>query len=126
MVCSLRAAVFRAPLGQQRTNAQNAGLKFCAALAAGLAPARSIADGVLKLANVSGIAMVERQMLQLARVLAANPRIMGLTSASEPDFATELEVKSASPRGRPETIVIAIAFFNGEDPTIFTSSTQGG
>jgi ABC-type multidrug transport system ATPase subunit len=57
--------------------------------------------------------LVERQRLQLARVLAANPQIMVLDEATANlDYATELEVKHALAtlrRGRT-TIVIAHRF----------------
>ena len=60
-----------------------------------------------------GLSVGERQRLQLARVLAANPRIMVLDEATANlDYATELEVKHALAtlrRGRT-TIVIAHRF----------------
>jgi len=60
-----------------------------------------------------GLSVGERQRLQLARVLAANPRVMVLDEATgNLDYATEIEVKAALAtlrRGRT-TIVIAHRF----------------
>jgi len=87
-----------------------------AALAAGLGPALDrLPNGVQS--NVGeggmGLSVGERQRLQLARVLAANPRIMVLDEATANlDYATELEVKRAlnALRKNRTTIVIAHRF----------------
>ena len=87
-----------------------------AALAAGLGSAlERLPEGLQTKVGEGGMGLSvgERQRLQLARVLAANPRIMVLDEAtSNLDYATELEVKQAlaSLRKGRTTIVIAHRF----------------
>jgi ABC-type multidrug transport system fused ATPase/permease subunit len=87
-----------------------------AALAAGLGNAlERLPEGLQTKVGEGGMGLSvgERQRLQLARVLAANPRIMVLDEATANlDYATELEVKAALAnlrKGRT-TIVIAHRF----------------
>lgn len=86
------------------------------ALAAGLGPAlQRLPDGVGSLVgeNGLGLSVGERQRLQLARIFAANPRIMVLDEATANlDYATELAVKRAlnTLRKGRTTIVIAHRF----------------
>jgi ABC-type multidrug transport system fused ATPase/permease subunit len=57
-----------------------------------------------------GLSVGERQRLQLARVLAANPRIMVLDEATANlDYATELEVKHALSTLRKGRTTIVVA-----------------
>jgi ABC-type multidrug transport system fused ATPase/permease subunit len=84
-----------------------------AALAAGLGPALDrLPDGVQSIVGEGGMGLSvgERQRLQLARVLAANPRIMVLDEATANlDYATELEVKRALSTLRKDRTTIVIA-----------------
>jgi ATP-binding cassette, subfamily B, bacterial len=87
-----------------------------AALAAGLGNAlERLPEGLQTKVGEGGMGLSvgERQRLQLARVLAANPRLMVLDEATANlDYATELEVKQALAtlrKGRT-TIVIAHRF----------------
>jgi ATP-binding cassette subfamily B protein len=87
-----------------------------AALAAGLGTAlERLPEGLETKVGEGGMGLSvgERQRLQLARVLAANPRIMVLDEATANlDYATELEVREALAtlrKGRT-TIVIAHRF----------------
>jgi ATP-binding cassette, subfamily B, bacterial len=86
------------------------------AVAAGLAPAlERLPDGVESQVGEGGVGLSvgERQRLQLARIFAANPRIMVLDEATANlDYATEGAVKQALNtlrRGRT-TVVIAHRF----------------
>jgi ATP-binding cassette, subfamily B, bacterial len=84
-----------------------------AALAAGLGTALDrLPDGVESKVGEGGMGLSvgERQRLQLARVLAANPRIMLLDEATANlDYATELEVKRALATLRKDRTTIVIA-----------------
>jgi ABC-type multidrug transport system fused ATPase/permease subunit len=83
------------------------------ALAAGLAPAlQRLPDGLDSQVGESGVGLSvgERQRLQLARILAANPRIMVLDEATANlDYATELAVKQALAALRKDRTTIVIA-----------------
>ena len=89
---------------------------YAAALAAGMGNAlERLPAGLQTKVGETGIGLSvgERQRLQLARVLAANPRIMVLDEATANlDFDTELEVKHAlaNLRKNRTTIVIAHRF----------------
>jgi len=84
-----------------------------AALAAGLGPALDrLPQGVEAKVGEGGMGLSvgERQRLQLARVLAANPRIMVLDEATANlDYATELEVKGALATLRKDRTTIVIS-----------------
>jgi len=57
-----------------------------------------------------GLSVGERQRLQLARVLAANPRVMVLDEATANlDYATEFELKRALATLRKDRTTIVIA-----------------
>jgi ATP-binding cassette, subfamily B, bacterial len=89
---------------------------YAAALAAGMGNAlERLPAGLQTKVGETGIGLSvgERQRLQLARVFAANPRIMVLDEATANlDFDTELEVKQAlaTVRNDRTTIVIAHRF----------------
>ena len=84
-----------------------------AALAAGLGPAlQRLPQGLQSKVGEGGMGLSvgERQRLQLARVLAADPRIMVLDEATANlDYATELEVKRALATLRQDRTTIVIA-----------------
>jgi ATP-binding cassette subfamily B protein len=86
---------------------------LAAALAAGLSPALNrLTEGLQTQVGEGGMGLSvgERQRLQLARVLAANPRIMVLDEATANlDYATELDVKSSLARLRKNRTTIVIA-----------------
>jgi ABC-type multidrug transport system fused ATPase/permease subunit len=115
-VVAADGAVFRGTLAEniryQRVETPDEGVR-AAALAAGLGPALDrLPNGVQS--NVGeggmGLSVGERQRLQLARVLAANPRIMVLDEATANlDYATELEVKRALATLRKDRTTIVIA-----------------
>lgn len=115
-VVAADGAVFRGTLADniryQRAETPDKEIR-AAALAAGLGPALDrLPDGVQSKVGEGGmgLSMGERQRLQLARVLAANPRIMVLDEATANlDFATELEVKSALATLRKDRTTIVIA-----------------
>jgi ABC-type multidrug transport system fused ATPase/permease subunit len=91
------------------------------ALAAGLAPAlERLPDGIESEVGEGGVGLSvgERQRLQLARIFAANPRIMVLDEATANlDYATELAVKQAlnTLRKNRTTMVIAHRFSMVQD-----------
>jgi ABC-type multidrug transport system fused ATPase/permease subunit len=115
-VVAADGAVFRGTLADniryQRVAASDEEV-LAATLAAGLGPALDrLPDGLQSQVGEGGIGLSvgERQRLQLARVLAANPRIMLLDEATANlDYATELEVKSALARLRKNRTTIVIA-----------------
>jgi len=115
-VVAADGAVFRGTLADniryQRVETPDEGVR-AAALAAGLGPALDrLPNGVESLVGEGGMGLSvgERQRLQLARVLAANPRIMVLDEATANlDYATELEVKRALATLRKERTTIVIA-----------------
>jgi ABC-type multidrug transport system fused ATPase/permease subunit len=84
-----------------------------AALAAGLESALNrLTDGLQATVGESGIGLSvgERQRLQIARVLVAQPRILVLDEATANlDYATELEIKKTVDEIRKENTVIVIA-----------------
>ena len=118
-VVAADGAVFRGTLADnvryQRIEAQDKEVR-AAALAAGLGPALDrLPGGMQSMVGEGGIGLSvgERQRLQLARVLAANPRFMVLDEATANlDYATELEVKRAlaTLRKNRTTIIIAHRF----------------
>jgi ABC-type multidrug transport system fused ATPase/permease subunit len=118
-VVAADGAVFRGTLADniryQRSEASDAEVRG-AALAAGLGTALDrLTEGLQTQVGEGGMGLSvgERQRLQLARVLAANPRIMVLDEATANlDYATELEVKNAlaTLRKNRTTIVIAHRF----------------
>ena len=83
------------------------------ALAAGLGPAlERLPDGVESQVGECGVGLSvgERQRLQLARIFAANPRIMVLDEATANlDYATELAVKESLNTLRRDRTTIVIA-----------------
>ena len=91
------------------------------ALAAGLAPALDrMPDGLESQVGEGGVGLSvgERQRLQLARIFAANPRIMVLDEATANlDYATELAVKQSlnTLRKNRTTMVIAHRFSMVQD-----------
>ena len=91
------------------------------ALAAGLAPAlERLPDGLESQVGEGGVSLSvgERQRLQLARIFAANPRIMVLDEATANlDYATELAVKQSlnTLRKNRTTMVIAHRFSMVQD-----------
>jgi ABC-type multidrug transport system fused ATPase/permease subunit len=118
-VVAADGAVFRGTLADniryQRVETSDAEVR-AAALAAGLGPALDrLPEGLEAKVGEGGMGLSvgERQRLQLARVLAANPRLMVLDEATANlDYATELEVKDALAtlrKGRT-TIVISHRF----------------
>jgi ABC-type multidrug transport system fused ATPase/permease subunit len=118
-IAAADGAVFRESLADnirfERPDA-TMGEVLAAAVAAGLGHAlERLPEGLQTKVGEGGIGLSvgERQRLQLARVLAANPRIMVLDEATANlDYATELEVKQALAtlrKGRT-TIVIAHRF----------------
>src|SRR6185503_4731574 len=115
-VVAADGAVFRGTLADniryQRVETPDEGVR-AAALAAGLGPALDrLPNGIESLVGEGGMGLSvgERQRLQLARVLAANPRIMVLDEATANlDYATELEVKHALATLRKERTTIVIA-----------------
>ena len=118
-VVAADGAVFRGTLADniryQRREAPDEAV-LAAAQAAGLAPALDrLPDGVQSRVGEGGIGLSvgERQRLQLARVLAADPRIMVLDEATANlDYNTELKVKRAlaTLRQKRTTIIIAHRF----------------
>jgi len=115
-VVAADGAVFRGTLADniryQRIETPDEEVR-AAALAAGLGPALDrLPDGVQSKVGEGGMGLSvgERQRLQLARVLAANPRIMVLDEATANlDYATELEVKRALATLRKDRTTIVIA-----------------
>lgn len=115
-VVAADGAVFRGTLADniryQRVAASDEEV-LAAALAAGLGPALDRLDEGLQTQvgeGGMGLSVGERQRLQLARVLAANPRIMVLDEATANlDYATELDVKSSLARLRKNRTTIVIA-----------------
>jgi ABC-type multidrug transport system fused ATPase/permease subunit len=118
-VVAADGAVFRGTLADniryKRPEASNKQIQI-AALAAGLGNALNrLPQGLQTRVGEGGIGLSvgERQRLQMARVLAANPRIMVLDEATANlDYATEVEVKDALAKLRKgrTTIVIAHRF----------------
>ena len=118
-VVAADGAVFRGTIADniryERPEATDTEVEWVAQ-AAGLAPAlERLPDGLESPVGESGVGLSvgERQRLQLARVLAANPRIMVLDEATANlDYATELAVKQtlATLRKDRTTIVIAHRF----------------
>ena len=118
-VVAADGAVFRGTLADniryQRIETSDEEVR-AAALAAGLGSALDrLPEGLQSIVGEGGMGLSvgERQRLQLARVLAANPRIMVLDEATANlDYATELEVKNAlaTLRKNRTTIVIAHRF----------------
>ena len=118
-VVAADGAVFRGSLAEniryKRPDASDEQIRV-AALAAGLGNALNrLPDGLETRIGEGGIGLSvgERQRLQMARVLAANPRIMVLDEATANlDYATEVEVKDALAKLRKgrTTIVIAHRF----------------
>ena len=118
-VVAADGAVFRGTLADniryQRVESSAEEVR-AAALAAGLGRALDrLPEGLESLVGEGGIGLSvgERQRLQLARVLAANPRIMVLDEATANlDYATEHEVRDAlaTLRKNRTTIVIAHRF----------------
>jgi ABC-type multidrug transport system fused ATPase/permease subunit len=115
-VVAADGAVFRGTLADniryQRPETSDEAVRS-AAVAAGLGPALDrLPDGVQSMVGEGGMGLSvgERQRLQLARVLAADPRIMVLDEATANlDYATELEVKRALATLRQERTTIVIA-----------------
>jgi ABC-type multidrug transport system fused ATPase/permease subunit len=115
-VVAADGAVFRGTLADniryQRVETSDAEVR-AAALAAGLGPALDrLPQGVEAKVGEGGMGLSvgERQRLQLARVLAANPRIMVLDEATANlDYATELEVKRALAKLRKDRTTIVIS-----------------
>ena len=115
-VVAADGAVFRGTLADniryQRAETPDEEVR-AAALAAGLGPALDrLPNGLKSLVGEGGMGLSvgERQRLQLARVLAANPRIMVLDEATANlDYATELEVKRALAKLRNDRTTIVIA-----------------
>ena len=115
-VVAADGAVFRGTLADniryQRAGTPDEEVR-AAALAAGLGPALDrLPDGVKSIVGEGGMGLSvgERQRLQLARVLAANPRIMVLDEATANlDYSTELEVKRALATLRKDRTTIVIA-----------------
>jgi ABC-type multidrug transport system fused ATPase/permease subunit len=115
-VVAADGAVFRGTLADniryQRAETSDAEVR-AAALAAGLGPALDrLPQGVEAKVGEGGMGLSvgERQRLQLARVLAANPRIMVLDEATANlDYATELEVKGALATLRKDRTTIVIS-----------------
>ena len=109
-------AVFRGSLAAniryKRPDASDAEVRQ-AALAAGLGPTIDrLPDGLDAEVGERGVGLSvgERQRLQLARILVAEPRILVLDEATANlDYATEAEVRAALARleSRPSTLVIA-------------------
>ena len=118
-VVAADGAVFRGSLADniryKRPEASSEQIRE-AALAAGLGNALNrLPEGLETLVGEGGMGLSvgERQRLQMARVLAANPRIMVLDEATANlDYATEVEVKEALAKLRKgrTTIVIAHRF----------------
>jgi ATP-binding cassette, subfamily B, bacterial len=118
-VVAADGAVFRGTLADniryQRIETSDEEVRV-AALVAGLGSALDrLPEGLQSMVGEGGMGLSvgERQRLQLARVLAANPRIMVLDEATANlDYATELEVKEAlaTLRKNRTTIVIAHRF----------------
>jgi len=118
-VVAADGAVFRGSLADniryKRPESSNEQIRV-AALAAGLGNALNrLPEGLETKIGEGGIGLSvgERQRLQMARVLAANPRIMVLDEATANlDYATEVEVKEALAKLRKgrTTIVIAHRF----------------
>lgn len=115
-VVSADGAVFRGTLADniryKRPDASDEEVKK-AALAAGLGNTlERLDDGLDSLIGESGIGLSvgERQRLQLARVLIANPRVLILDEATANlDYATEIDVKRtlAELRQNRTTVVVA-------------------
>jgi ATP-binding cassette subfamily B protein len=115
-VVAADGAVFRGTLADniryQRIETSDEEVRS-AALAAGLGPAlQRLPQGLQSKVGEGGMGLSvgERQRLQLARVLAADPRIMVLDEATANlDYATELEVKRALATLRQDRTTIVIA-----------------
>jgi ABC-type multidrug transport system fused ATPase/permease subunit len=115
-VVAADGAVFRGTLADniryQRIETSDEEVR-AAALAAGLGPAlQRLPEGLQSKVGEGGMGLSvgERQRLQLARVLAADPRIMVLDEATANlDYATELEVKRALATLRKDRTTIVIA-----------------
>jgi ABC-type multidrug transport system fused ATPase/permease subunit len=115
-VVAADGAVFRGTLAEniryQRAGTPDEEVR-AVALAAGLGPALDrLPNGVKSMVGEGGMGLSvgERQRLQLARVLAANPRIMVLDEATANlDYSTELEVKRALATLRKDRTTIVIA-----------------
>lgn len=115
-VVAADGAVFRGTLADniryQRIETSDEEVRS-AALAAGLGPAlQRLPQGLQSTVGEGGMGLSvgERQRLQLARVLAADPRIMVLDEATANlDYATELEVKRALVTLRQDRTTIVIA-----------------
>jgi ABC-type multidrug transport system fused ATPase/permease subunit len=115
-VVAADGAVFRGTLADniryQRVGTPDQEVRS-AALAAGLGPTLDrLPNGLESMVGEGGMGLSvgERQRLQLARVLAANPRIMVLDEATANlDYATELEVKRALATLRKDRTTIVIA-----------------
>ena len=115
-VVAADGAVFRGTLADniryQRIDTSEEEVR-AAAIAAGLGPALDrLPEGLQSQVGEGGMGLSvgERQRLQLARVLAANPRIMVLDEATANlDYATEIEVKSALNTLRKDRTTIVIA-----------------
>jgi ABC-type multidrug transport system fused ATPase/permease subunit len=115
-VVAADGAVFRGTLADniryQRVETSDKEVR-AAAIAAGLGPALGrLSQGLQSQVGEGGMGLSvgERQRLQLARVLAANPRIMVLDEATANlDYATELEVKRALNTLRKDRTTIIIA-----------------
>ncbi|HEY6246931.1 MAG TPA: ABC transporter ATP-binding protein [Pyrinomonadaceae bacterium] len=115
-VVAADGAVFRGTFADniryKRPEATDAEVRS-AALAAGLGEAlQRLPEGLQSKVGEGGMGLSvgERQRLQLARVLAANPRIMVLDEATANlDYATELEVKHALSTLRKGRTTIVVA-----------------
>ena len=134
-VVAADGAVFRGTLADniryRRPEATDAEVE-AVAVAAGLAPAlERLPDGVNAEVGEGGVGLSvgERQRLQLARIFAANPRIMILDEATANlDYATELAVKQslADLRRDRTTIVIAHRFSMVKDADFVYVLKDGG
>ncbi len=133
-VVAAESAVFRGTLADnvryKRPEATDEEV-LAAALAAGLGAALGrLPDGLQSVVGEGGLwlSVGERQRLQLARVLAANPHVMVLDEATANlDYDTELEVKRALATLRKDrtTVIIAHRFSMVKDADYVYVLEQG-